>query len=85
MNKFTKLPFVLLAASLALPTVLLAQETPKSAAPQPPSTMDHGAMPSGDMQGMMNMMGQMNKMMENCNRMMESSNEHKSPGKMQTK
>jgi hypothetical protein len=76
MNKLAKLPLTLLAASLALPTALLAQEAPRPAAPQPPSMMDHGAMPGGDMTG------QMSKMMENCNRMMESMNERqKTPAK----
>lgn len=76
MNKITKLSFALLAASFVLPTALLAQETPRPAAPQPPSIMDHGATPGGDM------MGQMSKMMENCNRMMENTNERpKTPAK----
>ncbi len=74
MNKIAKLPFVLLAASLALPTALLAQEAPRPAAPQPPATTDHGTMSGGDMQAMMNMMAQMNKMMENCNQMMQRMN-----------
>lgn len=78
MNKMTKLPLLLLGASLALPTALLAQEAPRPPAPQPPSTMDHGAMPGDDMHGMTNMMGQMSKMMENCNQMMQSSNDQKS-------
>ena len=85
MNRIAKLLFVLLAVSLTVPTVLLAQEAPAPAAPQPPQTMDHGAMPGVNMHGMMNMMVQMNKMMENCNQMMQSMNEHTNQNRGKTR
>lgn len=65
------------AAILLLATAGLMTTTPivwAEDAQKPPAASDHGMM-GGDgqnMQGMMDMMGQMSKMMDNCNRMMES-------------
>lgn len=82
MKTITTLSFATLAigAALALAPALHAQETPKAV--NPPATTDHGMM-GGDMKGMMNMMGEMNKMMENCNRMMQTKDDrqNKEPAK----
>jgi hypothetical protein len=65
MTKTTTLLLLSVVGVMALTPIVRAEDTSKPASPS-----DHGTM-GGDMQGMMNMMGQMTKMMENCNRMME--------------
>lgn len=78
MKTFVTLSFAVLAVSvgLALTPVVRAQD---ATTPQKPPAAN--GMMGGDMQGMMNMMGQMNKMMENCNRMMQSKDEKSAPEK----
>ena len=50
-----------------------AEDQPAAPPSQNPAPKDHdGMMMGGDMQGMMKMMGQMNKMMEKCDQMMQT-------------
>lgn len=68
MTKITTLLLLSVFGAMALTPIVRAEDTSKPSSPR-----DHGMM-GGDtqnMQGMMNMMGQMTKTMENCNRMME--------------
>lgn len=74
------LALLVVGGALAFTPAVRAQQTPPT--PAPPAASDHGMM-GGDMRGMMNMMGEMNKMMENCNRMMQTrhNRQNTDPGK----
>jgi hypothetical protein len=70
MRNTTTVSIVMLAAAigLTLAPTLHAQDAPSAAAPQAPSTPDHGPMMNHDMRGM-------TKMMHECSRMMQSRND----------
>ena len=75
MKKIVILSLALLATGvgMSLPGLGRAEDQPAAPSSQNAAPKaDHDNMMGGDMQGMMKMMGQMNKMMEKCDQMMQT-------------